>query len=85
MAGCRPRSDPEQEQVALAGLDQSQIMTCDDLVRSDEIYFAATGVTDGPLLDGVQYLRGRAKTHTLVLRAETGIRREVRAERLVVD
>jgi len=78
-----PQTDQEQEQVALAGLDLNQVVTCDDLVRSDEIYFAATGVTDGPLLDGVQYHRGRAKTHTLVLRAETGIYREIRAERMV--
>lgn len=78
-----PQTDEEQVQASLAGFDQSQIMTCDDLVQSDEIYFAATGVTDGPLLDGVYYQRGRAKTHTLVLRAETGILREIRAERMV--
>jgi fructose-1,6-bisphosphatase II len=78
-----PQTKPEQEQVKQAGLDLNRILTGDDLVRSDEIFFAATGVTDGPLLDGVQYHRGRAKTHSLVIRAETGIRREIRAERLV--
>ena len=78
-----PQTKPEQEQVVQAGLDLSRILTSDDLVRSDEIFFAATGITDGPLLDGVQYHRGRAKTHSLVIRAETGIRREIRAERLV--
>ncbi len=78
-----PQTDEERAQVARAELDLSQIMTCDDFVQSDEIYFAATGVTDGPLLDGVHYQRGRARTHTLVIRAETGIRREIRAERMV--
>ena len=78
-----PQTKLEQEQVAQAGLDLNRILTCDDLVRSDEIFFAVTGVTDGPLLDGVHYHRGRAKTHSLVIRAETGIRREIRAERLV--
>ncbi len=78
-----PQTKLEQEQVVQAGLDLNRILTCDDLVRSDEIFFAVTGVTDGPLLDGVHYQRGRAKTHSLVIRAETGVRREIRAERLV--
>lgn len=78
-----PQTEKERQLVREAGLDLNRILTSDDLVRSDEIFFAATGVTDGPLLDGVLYHSGRARTHSLVIRAETGIRREIRAERLV--
>ncbi|HEY51843.1 MAG TPA: class II fructose-bisphosphatase [Caldilineae bacterium] len=78
-----PQSKQEHEKIMQAGLDLNRVLTCDDLVQSDEIFFAATGITDGPLLDGVLYHSGRAWTHSLVIRAETGIRREIRAERLV--
>jgi fructose-1,6-bisphosphatase II len=44
------------------------------------VFFAATGITDGPLLNGVQYEGNRAETHSLVLRADTGSRRVMYAE-----
>jgi len=80
-----PQSPMEREQCVGFGLDPDKILNCNQLVTSDEIYFAATGVTDGPLLDGVRYRSGRAETHSLVLRAETGTRRLIRAEHMLQD
>jgi fructose-1,6-bisphosphatase II len=51
----------------------------DDLVRSEEIFFAATGITDGELLHGVKYTGRGAETHSLVMRARTGTVREITA------
>ena len=72
-----PQSEAERTAVADAGLDPTRILTADDIVQSDEVFFAATGITDGPLLDGVRYRSGIAETQSLVLRAETGTRRTV--------
>jgi len=76
-------SEEERQRVQDAGLDISHIMCQEEVVQSEQIFFAATGVTDGMLLDGVQYGGGFAKTHSLVLRAKTGTRRMIRAERLL--
>ncbi len=80
-----PQSTAERELVDAAGLDLTRIMGQDELVRSDQVFFAATGVTDGMLLDGVHYAGGFAVTHSIVLRAKTGTRRMIRAERLLED
>lgn len=75
-----PQSEEERRAVEMAGLDPRQIITCDELVSSDEIFFAATGITDGPLLSGVHYHGHEAETESLILRSETGIRRIIDAE-----
>jgi fructose-1,6-bisphosphatase II len=75
-----PQSDQERGQCEEAGLDLKRILTLDDIVTSDEIYFAVTGVTDGPLLDGVCYHGDSAGTHSLILRCETMTRRFIRAD-----
>jgi fructose-1,6-bisphosphatase II len=75
-----PQSAEEREAVRAAGLDTRQILTCSELVSSEEIFFAATGITDGALLSGVHYHGDEAETESLVLRAETGTRRFIRAE-----
>ncbi len=80
-----PQSEEERKHVLVAGLDINRIMNQNELIRSDDVFFAATGVTDGMLLDGVQYAGGLAHTHSLVLRARTGTRRTIRAERLLQD
>ncbi len=80
-----PQSPDEHKQVIDAGLDLAAIMNQDELVRSEQVFFAATGVTDGMLLDGVHYAGGFAFTHSIVLRASTGTRRMIRAERLLED
>jgi len=80
-----PQSPEEHQRVTEAGLDLTKIMNQDELVRSEQVFFAATGVTDGMLLDGVHYAGGFAVTHSIVLRAKTGTRRMIRAERLLED
>jgi fructose-1,6-bisphosphatase II len=78
---CRlwPRDDAERRYAAEAGLDLGQILTRDDLVRGDAVFFAATGVTPGELLDGVRYGPGGAWTHTVVMRSRTGTVRYITA------
>jgi len=78
-----PQSEMERERCREAGLDPEAVLTCNELITNDDIFFAATGVTDGPLLDGVRYHRGRAETHSLILRGMTGTRREIRSEHLL--
>lgn len=75
-----PQSDAERVALEAAGLDTQRILTCDELVSSNQIFFAATGVTDGVLLGGVEYHGHTAKTHSLLIRCETGVRRMIRAE-----
>jgi fructose-1,6-bisphosphatase II len=66
--------------VAAAGLDAARVLTERDLVASDDVFFAATGITDGALLEGVRYTKGGAVTSSLVMRGKTGTVRTVRAE-----
>ena len=78
---CRlwPRDEAERDYAADAGLDLAQVLTLDDLVRGGEVFFAATGVTHGELLDGVRYVPGGAWTHTVVMRSHTGTVRYITA------
>jgi len=71
---CRlaPQSDEEHARVLEAGLDTQKIYTCDDLIASDEIFIAATGITDGAVLSGVHYHGDDGHTESLVLRCQTG-------------
>jgi len=54
-------------------------LSLDDLVKGDNTFFAATGVTDGDLLRGVRYQRGGARTHSLVMRSKSGTVRTLQA------
>ncbi len=56
------------------------MLTTDDLVSSDDAFFAATGITDGELLRGVRYKSGGASTHALVMRARSGTIRQIHSE-----
>ena len=71
---CRlwPRNDEERERAAAQNLDLDRVLTLDDLVSSDNVLFAATGITDGELLEGVGYFADGARTHSLVMRARSG-------------
>jgi len=80
-----------EEEVALAkelGYDLEKVLNIDDLVRSDEVFFSITGITDGELVDGVKYFGEGARTHSLVMRARSGTVREIiathRWEKLMV-
>jgi fructose-1,6-bisphosphatase II len=78
-----PQCDGERKTIKAAGLDAGQILTCDQLVGSDEVFFAATGITDGSLLSGIRYRGSRAQTESLVLRCETGSCRTISSEHLI--
>ena len=62
------------------GVDPEQLLELEDLVCGDEVYFAASGISDGNLLKGVIFdSENMAKTHSIVMRAETGTIRFVEA------
>ena len=78
-----PQSAEESNSLRNAGLELDRILSIDDLVLGDEIFFAATGITDSPILMGVVYHGDRAETDSLVLRSETQTRRHIKAEHLI--
>jgi len=68
----------EERQIAEdLGYDFDQVITMDDLVSSDDVFFAATGITDGLLLDGIKYFSHGARTDSLVIRGRTGTVRQI--------
>lgn len=71
---CRlwPRDDGERRQAAELGLDLDQVMTIEDLVSSDNVFFAATGVTGGDYLRAVYFSGDRVVTHSVIMRSKTG-------------
>jgi fructose-1,6-bisphosphatase II len=73
------RNDEELTRGREMGYDFDSIITMDRLVSSEDVFFAATGITDGELLDGVKYTSGGARTHSLVVRGATGTVRQVLA------
>jgi fructose-1,6-bisphosphatase II len=67
-----PRDDAERAKALDAGHDLDRVLDTDDLVRGDNVFFVATGITDGELLRGVRYRAGGATTHSLVMRSKSG-------------
>jgi len=67
-----PRDDAERQAAIDAGYDLDALLTTDDLVRGDNCFFAATGITDGELLSGVRYNEAGATTQSLVMRSKSG-------------
>ncbi|MEO8091563.1 MAG: class II fructose-bisphosphatase [bacterium] len=74
-----PRDDDERRAAIDAGYDLDEILDVDRLVTGEDVFFAATGVTDGELLQGVRYSAGKASTESLVMRSRSGTVRTVRA------
>jgi fructose-1,6-bisphosphatase II len=75
-----PRNDAERAVAAAKNIDVSRVYGLNDLVSSDNCFFAATGITDGELLRGVHYLgAGGASTESLVMRSRTGTVRRIQA------
>lgn len=74
-----PRDEEEAKLAREGGYDLERVLTMQDLVNSEDIFFAVTGITDGELVDGVKYIAGGARTHSLVMRAKSGTIREIRA------
>lgn len=78
---CRiwPRNEDEWQVVREHGLDVKKVYGMDDLVSSDNVFFAATGITDGELLRGVHYIPHGATTESLVMRSKSGTIRRINA------
>jgi fructose-1,6-bisphosphatase II len=75
-----PRDDEERQQLLAAGLDPARVLHTDDLVSGDDVFVAATGVTNGPLLRGVAYSPDGAETDSIVMRSRSGTVRRVVAQ-----
>src|SRR5207302_1024932 len=74
-----PRSGEERQELVDAGLDPERVLTTDDLVAGEDVFVAATGVTNGALLHGVRYMREGAVTDSIVMRSRSGTLRRIEA------
>jgi fructose-1,6-bisphosphatase II len=75
-----PRDEAERRKALDAGHDLDRVLTTDELVSSDDVFFAATGITDGELMEGVRYRGASATTHSLVMRSRSGTIRSIKSE-----
>jgi len=75
-----PRDETEKRALQDAGYDLDRTLTTQDLVSGQEVFFAATGVTDGALLRGVRYRADRALTSSMVMRSHSGTVRHIDSE-----
>jgi fructose-1,6-bisphosphatase II len=75
-----PTNDEEKQKALDAGHDLSRVLSTNDLVTSDNCYFAATGITDGDLLRGVRYRNNKVLTQSIVMRSKSGTIRFVDGE-----
>jgi fructose-1,6-bisphosphatase II len=75
-----PRDDAERAKMAAAGDELGRVLHTRDLVRGDNVFFVATGITDGELLRGVRYRAGGATTHSLVMRSRSGTIRLIESQ-----
>jgi len=75
-----PRNDEERQKLLDDGFDLERVLLTDDLVAGNDVFFAATGVTDGSLLQGVRYTGEGATTYSMVMRSRSGTVRYVEAE-----
>ena len=67
-----PKDDEERSKAVAAGHDLDEVLTTAELVQGDNVFFCATGITDGPLLRGVHYRGGGATTQSIVMRSRSG-------------
>ena len=75
-----PRDEEERRRALDAGHDLTRVLTTTDLVTGENIFFCATGITDGELMEGVRYTPAGPTTHSIVMRSRSGTIREVRSE-----
>jgi fructose-1,6-bisphosphatase II len=75
-----PHDDDERQRALDAGHDLDAVLSTNDLVRGENAFFVATGITDGELLKGVRYRAGGATTHSLVMRSKSGTIRVIESE-----
>ena len=78
---CRlwPRNDGEREAAEKLGLPLTKILSINDLVKGDDVFFSLTGVTHGELVRGVEYIHNGAKTETLAMRSRSGTVRRIQS------
>ena len=74
-----PRNDEEHEKLRADGIDLDKVYTTDDLVQGNDVAFAATGITSGELVDGVQYFGWGARTSSIMMRSRSGTVRYIHA------
>jgi fructose-1,6-bisphosphatase II len=74
-----PRDDEERRAAVDAGMDVDEVLDVNRLVGGNDVFFAATGVTDGDVLDGVHYTAKGATTESLVMRSRSGTVRRIAA------
>jgi fructose-1,6-bisphosphatase II len=74
-----PRNDEERRRAVDEGYDLNRVLTTDDLVSGNDVFFAATGVTDGDFVKGVRYRRDSAITQSIVMRSRSGTVRTIEA------
>lgn len=74
-----PRNDEERQALVDGGYDLDRVLHTDDLVAGEDVFVAATGVTDGALLHGVRYTSGGAETASIVMRSRSGTTRRIEA------
>jgi fructose-1,6-bisphosphatase II len=75
-----PKDDEERQRALDAGHDLDRVLLTDDLVNGDDVFFVATGITDGELMKGVRYRAGGASTHSLVMRSRSGTIRSITSD-----
>lgn len=74
-----PRSEGEREKLKADGIDLDKVYTTDDLVKGTDVSFAATGITSGELVDGVQFFGWGARTSSVMMRSRSGTVRYIQA------
>jgi fructose-1,6-bisphosphatase II len=74
-----PRNEQEREKLKSEGIDLDQVFRTDDLVKGNDVSFAATGITSGELIDGVQYFGWGARTSSIMMRSRSGTVRYIQA------
>lgn len=74
-----PRTDEERTKLTADGIDLSKVYLTDDLIKSDDVSFAATGITTGELMEGVQYFGWGARTSSIMMRSRSGTVRYITA------
>jgi fructose-1,6-bisphosphatase II len=75
-----PKDGEEKERAIDAGHDLDRVLYTDDLVNGDDVFFVATGITDGELMKGVRYRAGGCTTNSLVMRSRSGTIRSITSE-----
>src|SRR6201992_770903 len=75
-----PKDEAERRKALDAGHDLDRVLTTDELVSSDDVFFAVTGITDGELTEGVRYRGAAATTQSLVMRSRSGTIRNIKSE-----